>query len=197
MTKDATKGLKLPPIFQTLHDRPRPDFNFEDSAFNPEFSWLKYGDEPTEAQVESVTKRLVKWHMDQRMRIFHNLGRTRPVTKVREFLRHYTDPPNTRKKRFGAACRRPQKSKKYRLDEWAFRTPEDTLREQEKVREHLRKMIEADLRRVEREKEEQARKEEEKRKKALRAKKAAANRVKLNGLPNIQYMQQLKKKEMK
>lgn len=197
-SKDATKGLKLPPIYQVLEERQHPNYAFENSAFHPEFCWLTADEAPSESQVDVITKQLVTWHKQQRIKIFQDLARTKAARRSKEFLRHYISPSGAiggRRKRLGA-CRKPKRPKKYHLDEWAFRTPEENLRERERVREYLQKVIEADIRRIEREKEEEERKEAEKRKKAERARRAAANREKVKRLPNQEYMERLKKKEM-
>lgn len=91
--------------------------------------------------------------------------------------------------------KKQQKPKKYRFDEWAFRTPEETIREHEKIKAYLKQVVEADLKRIEKEKLKKQKEEVEKVKKEERLKKRAELRLKINKLPNDKYMQRLKRRE--
>lgn len=162
-----------------------------------EFCWLNQSSQPSEENVDNITKKLIQLHRDERIRVLHNLARTRAAFRSNEFFRRYRAPSGTigqRSKR-PSLFRRKEKSKKYKFDEFAFRTPEETLREREKIKAHMKKMIEADLARIKREEAKKLKEEEEKIKQAEKKKKRAELRQKIKSLPNDEYMRRLKKKD--
>lgn len=196
--KTASKGLKLPPIYQVLEEQTPLDFAFKEAS--NEFGWLN---EPNinidEVKTDYVTKKLIKAHRNGRLKIFYELARTKAGLRSREFFRRYKNPSEcigSQAKR-GPLCRRKEKLKRYRLDEWALRTSEKISIERQKIQTYLEQVIEADLVRLKKEELKRKREDDEKKRKEDQLKKNVDLRKKIQNLPNIEYMKRLKRKEQK
>uniref|UniRef100_A0A336M3T0 CSON009294 protein n=1 Tax=Culicoides sonorensis TaxID=179676 RepID=A0A336M3T0_CULSO len=193
--KNVSDGLKLPPICPSSSDSSTKSFP-STSSTSSEFAWLEHNEPLSEEKIDKITKSLIFLHRNQRLKTLHSLSQRIKVSRVKEFLERYKvlgEKIGGRKKK--TLFKRKEKPKKYRFDEWAFRTPEETLQEREKIRAYLKQVVEADLKRIQKEKIKKQKEEEEKIKKAERAKKRAEYRKKMDQLPNDKYMELLKKRE--
>ena len=102
-----------------------------------------------ESSLKDVTEKLIGIYKDIRLKIFHDIGLTKPCMFGNEFFRRYGNQCRGKmaKKRVlpSLKSRNVRKIGNFTFDETKMRTPEEREEELKRIRAFLDKMIEASL----------------------------------------------------
>lgn len=108
---------------------------------------------PAEKRVHEVTRKLIGTYKNKRMKVFHELARTRACLRSKDFFRLYTDcnVNGTRKKTplFKSKFHYPKpKSAGYPMDFDTLRGFKESSEELEKVQQYIDQMIAKSMKKI-------------------------------------------------
>jgi hypothetical protein len=156
----STVGFQLPDIFQTIGHESGPSFAFKEST-KSDF-WLKGNEESSEKRVHEVTKQLVSIYKNKRMKVFHEMARTRASLRSKEFFRIYSSPSDSiinkkslRASKLRARFQKPKKPFSYQMEYEKLRGLRESEEELAKVQAYIDKMVAKNIKKFEDEKKRQ------------------------------------------